>query len=122
MSGAGRHEAVRGGGWRAVLRLRRRPARPPAGGGLDPAIAARLDEIDEKADAALTVLKDGFRREGIPLPPCLGGPVPLRLVEDSGGQLPLPALSPGSSARRRRRTSSGRIRRGSGSASGSPPS
>ena len=47
---------------------------------------------------------------------------PLRLVEGSGGQLPLPALSPGSSARRSRRTSSGRIRRGSGSVSGSPPS
>lgn len=127
MSVAGRHEAARTAGsgrrWGAVLRSwRRRPSGATAGGSLDPAVAARLDEIEEKADSALTVLIDAYRRDGLPLPPALGGPLPLRLVESASGQLPSPTSSPGSSARRSRRTSPGRMRPGSGSASGSPPS
>jgi len=54
--------------------------------------AAWRDEAEEKLDAALTVLISAYRREGLPLPPALGGPAAspagrhLSIVRDDAAQ------------------------------------
>jgi hypothetical protein len=45
------------------------------------ASAAQVAELDEQVAGVLAYLIGAHRREGIPLPPALGGPQPLRLIQ-----------------------------------------